>query len=380
MPGSIAARCGSSSSPSAACARRTPTTSQHYAQAAARDWRGVELVEVREDEQVPRADPRARVRLAARTASGEAMDSVAFARWLEERRQTGRDLCFVIGGPFGTRARPTSTTACRFGPMTLPHQLARVVLLEQLYRAHKILAGRAVPLLTRRLSVPMTSPVERPARPSVDAAAGDARRRQRGASPLERPQAGRPRRLRDERGDAAGQAAGASRRARSPRSSPRAARGARRSRWTRSRSPGPGFLNLFLADAWYADGAGRRARRRATTGGRGAAARASRSTSSSSRANPTGPLHVGHAPQRRLRRRARADPRAFAGHDVEREYYVNDYGTQVQLLGESIAARRAAARIARGRLPGRVRHRAGAARSRAPRPDPDELAGGGRRS
>ena len=52
---------------------------------------------------------------------------------------SGQDLCFVIGGPYGL-ALP-STHAISLGPMTLPHQLARVVLLEQLYRGHKILAG-----------------------------------------------------------------------------------------------------------------------------------------------------------------------------------------------------------------------------------------------
>jgi 23S rRNA (pseudouridine1915-N3)-methyltransferase len=52
------------------------------------------------------------------------------------------DLCFVVGGPLGLD-RPVVERADRrlaLGAITLPHQLARVVLLEQLFRAHKILA------------------------------------------------------------------------------------------------------------------------------------------------------------------------------------------------------------------------------------------------
>jgi 23S rRNA (pseudouridine1915-N3)-methyltransferase len=73
---------------------------------------------------------------------GDSRSSGAFARWLEERRSSGRDLVFVIGGPFGLDARVVAEAQARisFGPITLPHQLARVVLLEQLFRAHKILA------------------------------------------------------------------------------------------------------------------------------------------------------------------------------------------------------------------------------------------------
>ena len=52
---------------------------------------------------------------------------------------SGLDLCFVVGGPYGLEL-PGATHKISLGPMTLPHQLARVVLLEQLYRAHKILA------------------------------------------------------------------------------------------------------------------------------------------------------------------------------------------------------------------------------------------------
>src|SRR5918911_1758007 len=55
-----------------------------------------------------------------------------------DRRMSGRDLCFVVGGPFGLELE-RADHRLSLGPLTLPHQLARVVLLEQLFRAHKIL-------------------------------------------------------------------------------------------------------------------------------------------------------------------------------------------------------------------------------------------------
>jgi 23S rRNA (pseudouridine1915-N3)-methyltransferase len=73
---------------------------------------------------------------------GDALTSSSLARWLEQRRGSGRDLCFVVGGAFGLDATVLERADRRLslGPLTLPHQLARVVLLEQLFRAHKILA------------------------------------------------------------------------------------------------------------------------------------------------------------------------------------------------------------------------------------------------
>ncbi len=68
------------------------------------------------------------------------MDSIAFSRFIADRRQEGRDLCFVVGGPHGLELE-SAQHRLSLGPITLPHQLARVVLLEQLYRAHKIIAG-----------------------------------------------------------------------------------------------------------------------------------------------------------------------------------------------------------------------------------------------
>jgi 23S rRNA (pseudouridine1915-N3)-methyltransferase len=109
---------------------------QHYRKLLARYTR-LEVIEVREDQSVEgRVPERAFVTLL--DSEGEQLDSLGFSRWLEQRRQSGRDLCFVVGGPRGL-----DLDACdaklSLGPMTLPHQLARVVLLEQLFRAHKIL-------------------------------------------------------------------------------------------------------------------------------------------------------------------------------------------------------------------------------------------------
>jgi 23S rRNA (pseudouridine1915-N3)-methyltransferase len=113
---------------------------QHYQRLLARHAK-LELIEVREDEQVARRVPD-RAFVSILDAEGEALDSVAFSRFLEERRQEARDVCFVIGGPFGHRGGADRVDhRLSLGPMTLPHQLARVVLLEQLFRAHKILAG-----------------------------------------------------------------------------------------------------------------------------------------------------------------------------------------------------------------------------------------------
>ena len=110
---------------------------QHYQKLLAGHTR-LELVEVREDDRVVRRLPdRAFVSLLHR--DGERPDSPQFARFLEDRRRSGRDLCFVIGGPFGLDLDRVDHRLS-FGELTLPHQLARVVLLEQLYRGHKILA------------------------------------------------------------------------------------------------------------------------------------------------------------------------------------------------------------------------------------------------
>ena len=109
----------------------------HYEKLLSR-YAKVEVIEV-EDERLARRIPE-RAHVVLLEAGGKAQDSVGFSRWLEQRRQSGVDLVFVIGGPFGIKL-DDHNELLSLGPMTLPFQLARVVLVEQLYRAHKILAG-----------------------------------------------------------------------------------------------------------------------------------------------------------------------------------------------------------------------------------------------
>jgi 23S rRNA (pseudouridine1915-N3)-methyltransferase len=110
---------------------------QHYRKMLAR-YANVEAIELRDEEKVTGRipDDAYKVLLAS---DGLQMDSVEFSKFIAERRESARDLCFVIGGPRGL-----DLDACdlklSFGRMTLPHQLARVVLIEQIYRAHKIIA------------------------------------------------------------------------------------------------------------------------------------------------------------------------------------------------------------------------------------------------
>ena len=74
---------------------------------------------------------------------GEALDSNAFAKRLGGWNDSGRNVAFVIGGPDGLA--PTlsdqATLHLAFGALTWPHQLVRIMLLEQIYRAVTILSG-----------------------------------------------------------------------------------------------------------------------------------------------------------------------------------------------------------------------------------------------
>ena len=74
---------------------------------------------------------------------GRALSTPELARWLAARLADGRGLAFVIGGPDGLAPaiRERADYRWSLSPLTWPHGLARVMLAEQLYRAHSLLLG-----------------------------------------------------------------------------------------------------------------------------------------------------------------------------------------------------------------------------------------------
>lgn len=126
---------------------------REYETRAARYW-PLEVREVREESGRSLSGEQVRGREAERLAAvvpagahvvscerdGRGMSSEAFAEWVQRRREDAKDLAFVIGGAHGLGEAIQRVTATRLSlaPWTLPHELARLVLAEQLYRAGTI--------------------------------------------------------------------------------------------------------------------------------------------------------------------------------------------------------------------------------------------------
>ena len=71
---------------------------------------------------------------------GELIDSIGFSKKLEKLEMEYSDICFIIGGSYGLAEviKERAKWHLSFSKMTFPHQLFRVILLEQIYRSYKI--------------------------------------------------------------------------------------------------------------------------------------------------------------------------------------------------------------------------------------------------
>lgn len=98
-----------------------------------------ELVKQKEAERLLEKIP-AGAMVVACDPGGRRLDTTAFAEWLQQARESGRDVVFLIGGAYGLAPSVIAQATMRLelAPWTLPHELARVVLAEQLYRAGTI--------------------------------------------------------------------------------------------------------------------------------------------------------------------------------------------------------------------------------------------------
>jgi arginyl-tRNA synthetase len=135
---------------------------------------------------------------------------------------------------------------------------------------------------------------------------------------------------------------------------------------------GPGFLNLFLADTWHARALAH-VLERGDAYGVGGATTKERILVEFVSANPTGPL-VAASGRHAAYGDALAAILALRGHDVQREYYLNDAGAQVRKLGESVQARALGGDVPEGGYEGDYVAELAAEIPDAATADPDRLA------
>jgi 23S rRNA (pseudouridine1915-N3)-methyltransferase len=111
-------------------------------------YAGIEEASFRSEEALFAFVNRQRARTAAwlvlLDSRGQSLSSEALATWLGLRRDAGRQMIVFAIGPasgWSDQGRRQAQTMLSLGPMTLPHELARLVLTEQIYRAFTILSG-----------------------------------------------------------------------------------------------------------------------------------------------------------------------------------------------------------------------------------------------
>jgi 23S rRNA (pseudouridine1915-N3)-methyltransferase len=105
---------------------------------------GISVDRVREREGQRLADKiPERAQTVACEVGGRSLDSAKFAEFLQTAREQDRDLAFLIGGAFGLGSELSAGSSVKLSlaPWTLPHEIARLVLAEQIYRAGTIVRG-----------------------------------------------------------------------------------------------------------------------------------------------------------------------------------------------------------------------------------------------
>ena len=105
---------------------------------------GIPIDKVKEREALRLSDKvPERAQTVACELGGKSLSSEQFAELLQTAREQDRDLAFLIGGAFGLSPSVTkkSTMRLSLAPWTLPHEIARLVLVEQIYRAGTIVRG-----------------------------------------------------------------------------------------------------------------------------------------------------------------------------------------------------------------------------------------------